>query len=397
MRVAYFDCFSGISGDMCLGAILANGLSQDVLVTALNELGLTGWELKTQEVKQHSIAAMDVEVRVIGHQPHRHLGDILELINKSSLPAPVREKATTVFTNLARAEARVHGIDAGEVHFHEVGAVDALVDITGTILGLHLMGIEQVISSPLPMGSGWVECQHGRLPVPAPATLYLLQGFPIYGTSDQAELVTPTGAALITTLADRFGPFPAMNLQSAGFGAGKTKLLHPNLLRLVIGEVTAGQLEGEESSLVIETTIDDMNPEFFPALIEATMAAGAVDAYCTPVQMKKGRPGTLFTALCPENKLAMVAAAIFRHSTTLGLRFRRDGRLVCRRRTGEVMTPFGPVIVKWGLYHDADGQAITQVAPEYESCRQAAHNAGVPVKEVYAAALAAARALPGIE
>lgn len=397
MRVAYFDCFSGISGDMCLGALLASGLSQDELVAGLNQLGLEGWELRVQEVKQHSIAARDVEVQISGHQPHRHLGDILELIDKSPLPAPIREKATAVFTNLARAEARVHGIDPEEVHFHEVGAVDALIDITGTILGLHLLGIEKVISSPLPMGSGWVECQHGKLPVPAPATLYLLQGFPIYGSDDKAELVTPTGAALITTLANSFGPFPAMNLKSVGFGAGKTELKHPNLLRLAIGEVTAGQLEGEESSLVIETTIDDMNPEFFPALIEEAMAAGAVDAYCTPVQMKKGRPGVLFTALCPENKLTMVAAAIFRHSTTLGLRFRRDGRLVCQRRTAEVMTPFGPVIVKWGLYHDPQGQAITQVAPEYESCRQAAHNAGMPVKEVYAAALAATRAISATE
>ena len=397
MRIAYFDCFSGISGDMCLGALLASGLSRDELVVGLNGLGLAGWELRAQEVKQHSIAAVDVEVRVSGPQPHRHLGDILELINNSSLPAPVREKATAVFTNLARAEARVHGIAAGEVHFHEVGAVDAIIDIIGTILGLHLLGIEKIISSSLPMGSGWVECRHGKLPVPAPATMYLLQGFPIYGTTDQAELVTPTGAALITTLAASFGPFPAMNLQHVGFGAGKTKLERPNLLRLAVGEVITGQLEGEENSLVIETTIDDMNPEFFPALIEATMAAGAVDAYCTPIQMKKGRPGVLFTALCPENKLAKVAAAIFRHSTTLGLRFRRDGRLVCQRRTGEVITPFGPVIMKWGLYHDTEGQAITQVAPEYESCRQAAQNAGAPIKEVYAAALAAARALPEIE
>jgi uncharacterized protein (DUF111 family) len=176
------------------------------------------------------------------------------------------------------------------------------------------------------------------------------------------------------------------------FKAGKTELPHPNLLRLVIGEVDSGQLEGDECSMVIETTIDDMNPEFFPALVEETMAAGAVDAYCTPVQMKKGRPGILFTTLCPEDKLAVVAGAIFRHSSTLGLRFRRDGRLVCRRGIGTVMTPYGPVAVKWGLYHDQNRQVITNVAPEYESCRQAGRSAGVPLKEVYAAALEAARA-----
>ncbi|CEP67725.1 Uncharacterised protein family UPF0272 [Moorella glycerini] len=393
MKVAYFDCFSGISGDMCLGALLANGLSRDELVAGLKGLALEGWELKVREVKQQGIAAIDVEVQVAGHQPHRHLEDILELINNSPLPAPVREKATAVFQHLARAEGQVHGISPEKVHFHEVGAVDAIIDIVGTVLGLHLLGIERVIASPLPLGSGWVECHHGKLPVPAPATLYLLQGYPVYGTEDKAELVTPTGAALITTLAGSFGPFPAMNLTSVGFGAGKTLLTHPNLLRLALGEIAGTQPEGEESSLVLETTIDDMNPEFFPALMEQVLAAGAVDAYFTPVQMKKGRPGVLFTAICPENRLAAVAAAIFRHSSTLGLRFRRDRRLVCQRRSTEVLTPYGPVTVKWGLYHDPEGRAITNVAPEYESCRQAALAAGVPVKEVYAAALAAARAV----
>ncbi|MDN5345075.1 MAG: pyridinium-3,5-bisthiocarboxylic acid mononucleotide nickel chelatase [Clostridia bacterium] len=393
MKVAYFDCFSGISGDMCLGALLANGLSLDELVAGLKGLDLAGWELKTRQVKQYNIAAVDVEVRVSGPQPHRHLEDILQLIASSSLPALVQERAAAIFQKLARAEGRVHGIDPARVHFHEVGAVDAIIDIVGTVLGLHLLGIQQVVASPLPLGSGWVECRHGKLPVPAPATLYLLQGYPAYGTTDQAELVTPTGAALITTLADSFGPFPAMNLLTTGFGAGKTELPHPNLLRLVIGETASGQLEGEESSLVIETTIDDMNPEFFPALLEQVLAAGAVDAYFTPVQMKKGRPGILFTALCPENKLAAVTVAIFRHSSTLGLRFRRDQRLVCQRRTSEVLTPYGPVTVKWGLYHTSDGQVISNVAPEYESCRQVALSADAPVKEVYAAALAAARAL----
>jgi hypothetical protein len=392
LRIAYFDCFSGISGDMCLGALLANGLCQDELVAGLKGLGLEGWEIRSREVKQHGIAATDVEVRVSGEQPHRRLDDILDLIGKSPLPNPVRKQAMAVFTTLAQAEAQVHGSDAASVHFHEVGAVDALIDITGTILGLHLLGIEKVISSSLPTGSGWVSCRHGRLPVPAPATLYLLRGFPIYGTEDQAELVTPTGAALITTLAAGFGPFPAMTLGSVGFGAGKTALPHPNLLRLAVGEVDSTQLEGEECSMVIETTIDDMNPEFFPALVEETMAAGAVDAYCTPVQMKKGRPGILLTALCPEEKLAAVAGAIFRHSSTLGLRFRRDGRLVCRRDTGTVMTPYGQVTVKWGFYQDQNRQMITNVAPEFESCRQAARAAGVPLKEVYAAALEAARA-----
>ncbi|WP_258361204.1 nickel pincer cofactor biosynthesis protein LarC, partial [Moorella sulfitireducens (nom. illeg.)] len=389
MKVAYFDCFSGISGDMCLGALLANGLPGDELAGRLKELPLDGWELKVRETSQQGIAAIDVEVQVAGHQGHRHLPDILELIDSSPLPPPVREKAAAVFYNLARAEGQVHGISPEKVHFHEVGAVDAIIDIVGTVLGLHLLGVERVISSPLPLGSGWVECHHGKLPVPAPATLYLLRGYPVYGTGDKAELVTPTGAALITTLADGFGPFPAMTLTSTGFGAGKTSLSHPNLLRLVLGEITPEQPEGDGSIFVVETTIDDMNPEFFPALIEEVFAAGAIDAYLYPVQMKKGRPGVLFTALCPENRLAAVAAAIFRHSSTLGLRFRRDQRLVCQRQQAEVLTPYGPVTVKWGRYNGPGDGEITNVAPEYESCRQAARAAGVPLKEVYAAALAA--------
>jgi hypothetical protein len=393
MKVAYFDCFSGISGDMCLGALLANGLSPEELIAGLKYLALEGWELKIKEVKHQGITAVDVQVQVQDHHHHRHLEDILRIINDSPLPVPVREKATAIFRRLAQAEAQVHGISPEEVHFHEVGAVDAIIDIVGTVLGLHLLGIARVMSSPLPLGSGWTECHHGRLPVPAPATLYLLQGYPVYGTEVEAEVVTPTGAAIITTLADRFGPFPPMNLISVGFGAGKTKLPHPNILRLALGEMSDTAGKGEDSILVLETTIDDMNPEFFPVLMEQVLGAGAVDAYFIPVHMKKGRPGLLFTVLCPESRLAAVAAAIFRHSSTLGLRFRRDQKLICQQQITEVLTPYGPVAVKWGLYHDHEGQAITNIAPEYESCRQVALAAGVPIKEVYTAALAAARSV----
>jgi len=393
MKVVYFDCFSGISGDMCLAALLANGLSRDEMVAGLQQLPVTGWELQEKSLVHHGIAATDVVVKVAGHQPHRHLQDILDLINSSPLPAPVREKAVKVFQRLAQAEGQVHGVEPQRVHFHEVGAVDAIIDIVGTVLGLHLLGVERVTASPLPLGSGWVECHHGKLPVPAPATLYLLQGLPIYGVEARAELVTPTGAALISTLADSFGPFPAMEITSTGFGAGKSALEHPNLLRLVVGEATVAAPAAPESCIVIETTIDDMNPEFFPNLQEQVFAAGAVEAYFSPVQMKKGRPGLHFTVLCPENRLAAVAAAIFRHSSTLGLRYHREMRLVARRHAGEVMTPYGSVMVKYGHYRNplAIDDAVINIAPEYESCRQVAQKAGVPVKEVYAAALVAAR------
>jgi len=378
---------------MCLGALLANGVAKEELVAGLKQLELPGWQLHVREVQQQGIAAVDVEVQVDDKQPHRHLGDILNLISNSPLPAPVREKASAVFQNLARAEGQVHGVSPERVHFHEVGAVDAIIDIVGTVLGLHLLGIERVISSSLPLGTGWIKCRHGKMPVPSPATLFLLYGHPVYGTDDVTETITPTGAALITTLADSFGPYPAMQLTGVGFGAGKAELPHPNLLRLVLGEINDERLPGEESSLVIETTIDDLNPEFFPTLLEHVLAAGAVDAYFTPVHMKKGRPGILVTALCPDHKLAAVAAAFFRHSSTLGLRYRRDQRLVCQRQTSQIVTAYGTVTIKWGLYRTPDGQAITNMAPEYESCRQVAQAAGVPLKEIYAAALAAARSV----
>ncbi|NLW06499.1 MAG: nickel pincer cofactor biosynthesis protein LarC [Clostridia bacterium] len=392
MKIAYCDCFSGVSGDMFLGALLANGLSYDELLAGLQQLPLSGWELQRKQVVDHSIAAIDVVVKVSEDQPHRHLPDILGLIDNSPLPVPVREKALNVFQRLAQAEAKVHGTEPHKVHFHEVGAVDAIIDIVGTVLGLHLLGVDKVVASPLPLGSGWVECHHGKLPLPAPAALYLLQGFPVYGVSDKAELVTPTGAALITTLADSFGPTPAMTVTGVGYGAGKTSLQHPNLLRLIMGEALDSVQAAPAACIVIETTIDDMNPELFPNLQEQVLAAGALDAYFAPVQMKKGRPGLQLTVLSPENRLAAVASAIFRHSSTLGLRYRREERLVARRHTDKVATPYGVVVVKYGHYHDpVENKEIVNMAPEYQSCLEVARQAGVPVKEVYAAAVAAAQ------
>ncbi|MDN5348002.1 MAG: pyridinium-3,5-bisthiocarboxylic acid mononucleotide nickel chelatase [Clostridia bacterium] len=391
MKLAYFDCFSGISGDMCLGALLANGLSLSELEKGLRQLPLSGWSLKVSKRTQHGITAHDVQVEVEEAQPHRHLEDILQIIARSDLPGPVKDKAITVFRRLAAAEAEVHSTEPQHVHFHEVGAVDAIIDIVGTIYGLYLLGIDAVFASPLPLGSGWVKCHHGILPVPAPATVYLLRGYPVYGSDLQAELVTPTGAALITTIANRFGPIPPCKIESSGYGAGKTKLDRPNLLRLIIAS-TEEQVPPQEEIMVVETTIDDMNPEFYPELIEQVFKAGAVDAYCVPIQMKKGRPGILFTAVCPGSALGQVASAIFNHSTTLGLRYRCQQRLVTERQIFTVETPFGPIQVKRGVYRDPLSQReIVNLAPEFESCRQAAHKYNVPLKEVYNAALTSLR------
>lgn len=392
MKVAYFDCFSGISGDMCLGALLACGLPLAELEAGLKALPLQGWNLKVKRVQQYGIEGTDVEVEVEGPQPGRHLHDIEEIITASSLPKPVKEKTMAVFRRLAAAEARVHGISSHHVHFHEVGAVDAIIDIAGTCLGLYLLGVEEIYSSPLPLGSGWVRCRHGELPVPAPATTYLLEGYPVYGSEVKCELVTPTGAALITTLAASFGPLPPMKLISCGYGSGKTRLPQPNFLRLLLGEAQKGSLE-EEKIMVVETTLDDMNPEFFPYLVEQSLAAGAVDAFFTPVYMKKGRPGMVFTALCPKTSMDQVVATLFRHSSTLGVRFREEARLVARRQVVAVETPYGPVQVKWGAFRTGTEDDLSlNLAPEYESCRQVAQEQNVPLKEVYIAALSAARA-----
>ncbi|SMC00180.1 hypothetical protein SAMN00808754_3320 [Thermanaeromonas toyohensis ToBE] len=399
MKVAYLDCFSGISGDMFLGALLSCGLNLKDLEDGLKTLPLEGWQLKLKRVRQHGIEAIDVEVMVEGPQPERHLKDILALIQASSLPAPVQEKARAVFERLAAAEGRVHGISPEAVHFHEVGAVDAIIDIVGTCWGLHLLGINLVYSSPLPLGSGWVHCRHGELPVPAPATAYLLEGVPVYGSQLQVELVTPTGAALVTTLASSFGPLPPMKLLACGYGAGKTALSRPNLLRIFLGETWPGFEQGDilspgDKILVVETNIDDMNPEFFPSLMQEVLAAGAVDAFLTPVQMKKGRPGVIFTALCSPANLQGVALALFRHSSTLGLRVREEVRLVARREVCAVSTEYGEILVKWGVFRPPHGgEAIFNVAPEFESCYRLAKEKGLPLKEVYAAALAAARTL----
>lgn len=388
MRIAYFDCFSGISGDMCLGALLANGLSLLELEAGLRQLPLSGWRLNATTVQQHGISAQDVRVEIERPQPARHLEDILEIINQGNLPPSVEEKATAVFQRLAAAEAEVHATHPHHIHFHEVGAVDAIIDIVGSIYGLYLLGIEDVYASSLPLGSGWVKCQHGLLPVPAPATLILLRGCPVYGNDVQAELVTPTGAALITTIASFFGPLPPLKIESSGYGAGKTKLDRPNLLRLLIGYTNNTRVVPREEMLVIETTIDDMNPEFYPELIEQVFSAGALDAFCTPIQMKKGRPGILFTALCPDTALGQVAAAIFEHSTTLGLRYHYQHRLVAEREIINVETALGPIKVKKGIYRDpSSGKEILNLAPEFESCRQIARARNLPLKEVYATAL----------
>lgn len=395
MRIAYFDCFAGISGDMTLGALLDAVLPQAALEGVLRLLPLPGWQLDVQRVAKQSLAATAVQVLVApGEQPHRHLSDILQILDGGNLPAVVRDRAAAVFTRLARAEAAVHGTSPDEVHFHEVGAVDSIVDIVGAVAGLHWLGIDSVRASPLPLGHGFVRAAHGQLPVPAPAVMQLLaqRGIPVRDLDAAAELVTPTGAALLAALADDFGHYPDMIVRAVGLGAGQRNMPFPNVLRVVIGDANATPDPAHadnpydvEQLLVLETNLDDMNPEIIAYASQRLLASGALDVWHTPIAMKKGRPATLLSVLCRPADGPGLTELVLAETTSLGVRQHTVDRIALPRRSDEVTTPWGTVRVK--VARLADGAA--KVAPEYEDCQRVARAAGVPLRDVYAAAHAA--------
>ena len=386
--IAYLDCFSGISGDMLLGALVDAGLSLEDLRADLSCLPLTGYEVRAERVTKRGLAATQVSVEVARDQAHRNLSDILAIIDRAGLPEAAAAPARQAFTRLAEAEARVHGRAVDEVHFHEVGAVDAIVDVVGACCGLHRLGVAEVHASPLPLGGGWVETQHGRLPVPAPATVELLKGVPTYGGPVEAELVTPTGAAILTTVCRSFGPMPAMTVCAVGLGAGRGDLTHPNLLRLFLGEAKP-KLEAQ-ALVMLETNLDDMNPELYDYLMERLFAAGALDIFYTPIVMKKSRPAALVSVLCEPAQAAALREIIFRETTTLGVRWHEVSRSCLEREWREVATDYGRVRVKVGRM----GPDILTAAPEYEDCRELARATGAPVKVIYEAARAAFSAGP---
>lgn len=383
MTIAYLDCFSGVSGNMLLGALLDAGLALDDLKADLARLPLSGYEIRAERVTKRGISATHLTVEVTPEHADRGLRDVLAIIDQAGLPGAVSDRSRRIFTRLAEAEARVHGQPVEEVHFHEVGAVDAIVDVVGACCGLHRLGIERVSASPLPLGGGWVETAHGRLPVPAPATVELLEGVPAYGGPIEEELVTPTGAAILTTVATSFGPMPPMTIRSVGWGAGTKEMAHPNVLRIFVGE-SAAQPRAQ-SLVAIETNLDDMNPEFFEYLMDRLFTAGALDVFYTPIVMKKSRPATLISVLAEANQASALQEVIFRETTTLGVRSYDVSRLCLERDWREVQTEYGPVRMKVGL---SDGEIVT-AAPEYEDCRRLARESGTPVKTVYQAAQSA--------
>lgn len=390
MTLAYFDCFSGISGDMTLGALADAGVSIDTLRSELAELGLSGYELKSEKVVRAGIAATKVSVVVDRKdQPVRFLNDILAVIDGSSLSPDVRRKSAAVFRRLAEAEAKVHAVTPDKVHFHEVGAVDAIVDVVGAVIGLELLGITRITASAVNVGSGTVTTSHGTFPVPAPATAELLAGVPMYQSSTRFELATPTGAAIISTLSSFFGPLPAMKTERIAYGAGDNDFPgRPNVLRIMIGEpVTAYE---EDSSILIESNIDDMSPQIYEHLIGKLMGAGAHDAYLTPIIMKKGRPAILLSVLTDRATSDALLDMIFRETTSIGVRIHEVGRRKLGRELREVDTPHGTVRVKVSTR----GGEILTVTPEYEDCRLLAERNRVPLKQIQEEAKAAFLAKP---
>lgn len=394
MKIAYFDCFSGVSGDMTLGALLACGADENLFRDQLAALNVPGYDLAIQRVGRSGLAATDVDVRLHARdQGHgRHLSDIEAILQKSALPNRVKERAAAIFTRLADAEAAVHGTSRDTIHFHEVGAVDAIVDIVGSCILLEMLGIERVEVSSIPCGYGTITCQHGVMPVPAPATLELLRGFPVRSLDIEGELVTPTGAAIATTLADPVfaGRMPAMRVLAAGFGAGKKqfKTDMPNLLRVVLGESEESPAIGErQRAVLIETNLDDERPETLAFVMERCLAAGASDVFFTPITMKKSRPAVMVSVLCPPDMAGTLAGILFRETGTFGLRTRELEKLVLHREWRAVATPYGEIRIKIGSW----GEEEMSAAPEYEDCRLAAEAHKVPLKAVYQAALVAYR------
>lgn len=418
MRIAYLDCFSGISGDMFLGALIDAGVSAHILEETVTALDI-GAKLQISRVNRSGIGATKVDVLDVGRtllsaagrqEPHLHeheheaavsedkkrtgvsaphhhgrsLEKIKEIIRAAAISDSARHTAIAIFQALGEAEAKIHNSNIEKIHFHEVGAVDAMVDIVCAAVGAETLAVNEFICSPLNVGGGTVECAHGTFPVPAPATLELLQGAPVYSSGLQAELVTPTGAAIVKTLAKRFGPFPRMKSPKAGYGAGSRDFPgHANVLRLTVGESEVAAMTSLESIAVLEANLDDLNPQVFGYVMDRLLEEGALDVLAVPVQMKKGRPGTLLTVLCQPGDTDKLTHLIFSETTTLGVRRREEQRQVLTRRWVDVSTQWGNVRMKVANLNGT----VTNYAPEYEDCRRIATQHKVPLKTVMQAVM----------
>lgn len=401
-RALYFDCFAGVSGDMIIGALLDLGVDLETLKSQIESLGLSGYEITVDAVQRSGIAAAKFTVSVNeAEQPKRTLADIRGLIERARLGGQIELRAVRAFELLAEAEARVHGTTADRVHFHEVGAVDSIIDTVGAMIGFEILGIDRFFASALRVGNGLVQSRHGQLPIPAPATAQLLRGVPIYAGEIAGEFVTPTGAAIVSTLCESFGPMPAMTIDRIGYGAGsRDPEGFPNALRLVLGERTGGPEArlsdkeplritrvGEEQVVVIETNIDDMNPQAYAFVMERAFALGALDVFLSPVHMKKDRPGILLTVLSTPADAEPLMDMLLGETTTLGVRYYNANRRTLDRAVESIATEFGVVRVKLAR----DGGRTLHFQPEYEDCKRLAEQARVSLLEVQDAARTAYR------
>ncbi len=385
MNIINFNSIGGASGDMILGTLIDLGASPQALQNNLESLEIEPFKIISEKINEHSLSGTKVTIK-IGHEakPMRHLGPICEMINASNLPNDVKEMSIKVFTNLAEAEAKVHGTTIDHIHFHEVGAIDSIIDIIGSCLALSMLDIKAVTVDPLPVGTGYVDCQHGRLPVPVPATIELLKGHPIEKTDEPFELVTPTGAALLTTWKDSLPTSTtATIIKDTGIGFGQRKLNNRiNMLRAVMMESTKKETDNTDSCIVIETNLDDITPELIGSLCEKLLVEGALDVFTTPIQMKKQRPGCLLTVLSTPITKENLIKIIFRESTTFGVREYETKRTILQRRHETVKTPYGEIRVKIGTLN---GKDITR-SPEYEDCLTLAKEQNTPLHTIYDAA-----------
>jgi pyridinium-3,5-bisthiocarboxylic acid mononucleotide nickel chelatase len=384
VRLAYLDCMSGISGDMMLGGLVDAGVPMEEIQAGIDSLGLPSCRLVKEQVRRRGFRATQVRVE---HQPehvHRHLHQIVAMIDGSRLSPPQKELAKEIFNRLGQAEAHVHGVPISKVHFHEVGAVDSIADIVGSAIGWDLLGVDQIHCSPVPTGSGSIQIAHGRVSVPAPATAELLKGIPLGSSAVDRELTTPTGAAIVASLVDKFGPLPAMKIQAIGYGAGSMDFeQQANILRLIIGQSSRSATAiSSDVVWVLETNLDDVTGESIGYCTNLLMQAGALDVYCTAIQMKKNRPGVKLTALCRADDIEQLERIVFKETATLGIRRWPTSRQVLEREPIHVETQWGTI---QGKLAKLEGQPIV-FSPEYESCRAAAERHQVPLRDVIQAA-----------
>ncbi|MEW5806528.1 MAG: nickel pincer cofactor biosynthesis protein LarC [Acidobacteriota bacterium] len=390
-KILYFDCFSGISGDMLLGALIDLGIPFSYLKKELNKLKLTSLSLAARKVKRDGISATKFDVFMVRRKGPkqdkggRNLSEISKIIERSSLEKEIKDRSIGIFRKMIEAEAKVHMVPGSKMHLHEMGAIDAIVDVVGACIAFKRIGVDEILSSPINVGRGFARCEHGIFPIPAPATMEILKGVPIYSRGDEAELTTPTGASIISSFASRFLPIPEMEAEKVGYGAGSRELKsHPNLLRVVMGRARIGS--GGMVS-VIETTIDDMNLQIFGYLMETLFKNGALEVFYTNVIMKKNRPGILVTVICSHQDRDKLIGILFRETTTIGVRFRNENRQELERRIETVQTRFGKIRVKKSFF---DGK-VSQASSEYDDCAKAARRHNAPLKEVQQEALKKAK------